>query len=88
MKVAVTTYIKNLNNGLFVTATRTINIYPAKKPGTSGFWLYDEDTDSWFNTQTQLCDELIELYVHFVYQRYLAPFEKLIKIISIKIIQQ
>lgn len=89
MKVAVTVYIQNHEaNNEYRTDTRIIHIYPARKPGTSGFWLHDADIDDWFNTQTQLCDELIELYVRFLYRRYLVPFEKLIKIISIKIIEQ
>lgn len=89
MKVAVTVYIQNHEaNNEYRTDTRIINIYPAKKPGTTGFWLHSEDYDDWFNTQTQLCDELIELYVRFLYRRYLVPYERLIKIISIKIIEQ
>lgn len=89
MKVAVTVYIQNHEaNNEYRTDTRIIKIFPAKKPGTTGYWLYDENLDAWFNTQSNLCDELIELYVRFLYRRYLAPFEKLIKIISIKIIEQ
>lgn len=87
MKIQAVSVIKSAS-GHCRTERLIINIYPAKKPGTTGFWLHSEDYDDWFNTQTYPSEELINLYVTFLYRRYFgARFDRLIKIINICQIQ-
>lgn len=87
MNIQVISAIKT-SAGRFHTEKHVIDIFPAKKPGTTGYWLHSETYDDWFNTQTYPSDELIELYVTYLYRRYIgARFDRLIKIINICQIQ-
>ena len=87
MKVQAISTIKS-ESGHLRTERLIIDIFPAKKPGTTGFWLYSEDYDDWFNTQTYPSEELIKLYVTYLYRRYFgARFDTLLKIIQIVQIQ-